>query len=785
MEDQFTIFNTDPFINPGGKPEVEKTFEAELEIRAMREDVLDIKTAVEEGRKEALDKKIPKQKIKTPQVPSDGGGNVFNHSDHNDYDGKNTVIDSAWAKNAFTDMHEPTAHDAASRKRDGKLNAFYRTSADFKFEDSSLGGSIGVGAKPSYCRYSDVRVKGLSLRGDTGIGQLPPGNTGLGMGRFYSEQLDDNQMLLYLRFGVVEFNSIIYFFNTMVVSDLRRLMTHGQANTYAYQAGRFIANSVLLYKHPLYVLTGWLFKDIAKATIARRSKFYNIKPTMHIYWNIVYTIVNTLMANLHFMEMVEYKDSASSPREKADKIGTIAGYGKDVLSLMGIRLHKGSIDVVATINRTTMQYNNYLLLISEIDEQMAAEERAGRTKAIPYIKQKASMLYQKIDSLIDIFTNSPQAPYIPTVDTMLDVLRESEIYSVKYPPAQKVDGTTVEAEYIPSKPIYQHVSDDKVNPDGSTAAEMTGDAVLSVWSAELDQGSAFAIFRVNATKEYTESFSNTTKPSATAGSLNTISSTSRTIQHTIARGNLGDSGASKAVHLAVQAAMNLAGGVIDAATFDLSSAIKGILSGIDVDIPEEWDGATTSLPEARYTVDLQCLYNNPISLMTGIYVPLAMGLAGTLPLQTGPRSSTSPLLCEAYVRGGAYKTLAIISSLSIKRGGGNLGFDTHGTALTMSMEIGIKDLSKVVTAPIVNNNSYLLPGYDLGADSSMNDYLSVIAGVSIYDQIFPFPSIRRQMNATLHNFSHVWNPSNIQNALLDTTVGRLLTLPFPNRVTSN
>lgn len=782
--EEYTIFNTDPFVRPEGKLPLDEQYDVPLDIRSMREgQTPTFDSPTQEQIKE--DSKIPRPSVRNPDVPAPGGGNVFNHSSYTSYDGKHVVIDSAWAKNAFTDMHAPTAEDDAARLRDGKLNAFYRTSADFKFEDTSLGGAIGVGAKPSYCRYSDVRVRGLSKRAKTSIHQLPPKNNGLGMGRFYSEQLDDNQMLLYLRFGVVEFNSLIYFFNTMVVSDLRRMMTHGQVNSWAYTAGRFIATSVLLYKHPLYVLTGWLFKDIAKATIARRSKFYNIKPTMHIYWNIVYTIVNTVMANLHFMDMVDYKDSAKSPRERADKIGTIGGYGKDVLGLMGIRLHNGSIDVIATINRTTMQYNSYLTLISQIDEQVAADERFQNNEALPIIRQRASSLYKKTEAFIEMVSSAAKAPFVPTIDLMLGVLQRSEVYSVNHPPLAPVDGKVPEPVYDPAKPIFQHVSDTTVDPAGHSNAAMSQDAVLSVWQAELDQGSAFAIFRVNAIKEYTESFSNTTKPSATATSLNSISSTSRTIQHTIGQGNLGDSSASKAVYAALQAALNLAGGIIDAATFDLSSAIKGVLSGVDVDIPEEWDSASTSLPETSYTIELTCLYNNPVSLMTGIYVPLAMALAGTLPLQTGPRSSTSPLLCEAYVRGGIYKTLAIISSLNIKRGGGNLGFDTHGTALNMTIELGIKDLSKVVTAPIVHNNSYLLPGYDLGSDSSINEYLSVIAGVSIYDQIFPFPSIRRQMNATLHNFSHVWNPSYIQNKLLNSTVGRMLTIPFTNKVASN
>ena len=151
--------------------------------------------------------------------------------------------------------------------------------------------------------------------------------------------------------------------------------------------------------------------------------------------------------------------------------------------------------------------------------------------------------------------------------------------------------------------------------------------------------------------------------------------------------------------------------------------------------------------------------------MTGIYIPISMLLAGTLPMQAGPRSNTSPLLCESYVRGGVYKTLGIIKSLNLVRGGGNMGFDTHGVSLTVKLTVSIADLTRVVAAPIVSNNSYLLPGYDLGADSSIDEYLSVLTGVSIYEQVFPMPALERRLNASIANLSSFYTLNTIGSAL--------------------
>jgi hypothetical protein len=93
-------------------------------------------------------------------------------------------------------------------------------------------------------------------------------------------------------------------------------------------------------------------------------------------------------------------------------------------------------------------------------------------------------------------------------------------------------------------------------------------------------------------------------------------------------------------------------------------------------------------------------YGNPVSQIINLYIPLAMLLAGALPLAKGRQSYTPPFICEVYDRGRCQSPLAIIDSLSVTRGTGNLGFTNEGRALGIDVTFTVADLSSLVYLPI-------------------------------------------------------------------------------------
>ena len=110
------------------------------------------------------------------------------------------VIDSDWIGAAF--LVDPIDLLPIDR-----LNRFWST-ANLKFTDSSIGGNIAMNPPPQPCRLSDPRVGGRR----TGGQRITLAESGsMGMGPWYSEKIDDNSDLLFLQFGIPEFNSLVSF----------------------------------------------------------------------------------------------------------------------------------------------------------------------------------------------------------------------------------------------------------------------------------------------------------------------------------------------------------------------------------------------------------------------------------------------------------------------------------------------------------------------------------------------------------------------------------------------
>ena len=96
-----------------------------------------------------------------------------------------------------------------------------------------------------------------------------------------------------------------------------------------------------------------------------------------------------------------------------------------------------------------------------------------------------------------------------------------------------------------------------------------------------------------------------------------------------------------------------------------------------------------------------------MSMFQNIYVPLAMLLAGALPLSTGKQSYTSPFLVEVHSKGRISCRLGLIESMSITRGVGNLAWTDNDEPLGIDVSFTIADLSTIMHMPINPGQSTL------------------------------------------------------------------------------
>lgn len=186
----------------------------------------------------------------------------------------------------------------------------------------------------------------------------------------------------------------------------------------------------------------------------------------------------------------------------------------------------------------------------------------------------------------------------------------------------------------------------ELNDDQSSQDEGWAESFVKYLDAELSQGGAFAVFKVNYTGSMNESFSNAIMESDLSQKLNQASSTARQLRFSFAEGNIGSGPIMDFIQSALGGVKDLVSGALSGLTLNLSDGIMAALTGSYYDFPKTWQSASASLPRANYTVQLVTPYGHPLAQLQNIYIPFCMLLAAVLPRSTGKQTYTSPFLCQ-------------------------------------------------------------------------------------------------------------------------------------------
>jgi hypothetical protein len=191
------------------------------------------------------------------------------------------IKDRYWVRNAFLVTQEQlNAVDQENR---------YFTSVSLNFTDTTPGGNLAINPLPQFTRFTDPnalvslgnRIKSSSQdRYSAYLGSK-------GMGRYYGEAFDQNQQIIYMRFGVPAFNSMTQFFTGFYNTSAGNLARTGRGTSIFYSIGKaagFVV-SILSWKLLAVHLLG---VGLRFAMGKPSSKFYYLKPTMPLYWNAFY-----------------------------------------------------------------------------------------------------------------------------------------------------------------------------------------------------------------------------------------------------------------------------------------------------------------------------------------------------------------------------------------------------------------------------------------------------------------------------------------------------------------
>lgn len=611
-----------------------------------------------------------------------------------------------------------------------------------KFVDSSLGGNFYINPFPQYTEFSDLPIP-------TGLDGFGGFYDGSGMGPYYSKAFDDNAQVIYMRFGVPEYNSLTTFFTGFYDSGASLLARTGRAPGFFYKTGRALGLVATIPLWPI-ILAGNMYRW---AMNNPASKFYYMKPTMPLYWNAVNTMVNRLAVDMGIIPRM------FSERQKQFLDPEITTTDNELTKADLEKLHsvepdiydeKGGINIYAVANKATRKFHRYREQMKKIQDQATSAAELSRSVRA----------YLEGENLTQIAKNKGETNGL---DGILDKYLASK---AGYP-----DGATDDASFDAIEEKTGRATEDK---DGNIKPGWI-ESLLDFGMAELSDGSAFVGFKVNYTGTVSESFSSTTKESDLASTINSRSSTARNMRFSFANGNVGDGAIAGSIETVLGVAKDFVTGIGDG--FQISG-IAALFGSAFADIPEHWENSSFSAPTSTFTIQLRTPYGNKLSRFNNLMVPLCMLLAGVLPLSAGTHAYTSPFLCELWNRGRSLIRLGMITELSVSRGEGNLGWTKEDEPLGIDVTFTVKDFTTIMHMPLAVETFFGLENQNslFSEDTAYSDYMATLASMTMADQFYISRRFALAMTRSMVQFRRWTNPAYYANWFNGTTIGRAANL---------
>ena len=215
------------------------------------------------------------------------------------------------------------------------------TNADNKFQNTSLGGNYAVNIPPQFTHIADPLIRGVGaapIVSTEGIG-ISDSAEETGMGRYFSESIDDNKQLIHMRFGVAEYNSLARFFiNAYDYNQAKVARTGEVTQTMAERVGAMVGKLTgIITAIPLIAITcgvrllNFGLKLLGWGAKIPSIKFYYIKPTMRLYWKAVNYMATTLAVNMGIMPGYDW-DGRYSGEPNTNNFSFISGTNENRLS---------------------------------------------------------------------------------------------------------------------------------------------------------------------------------------------------------------------------------------------------------------------------------------------------------------------------------------------------------------------------------------------------------------------------------------------------------------------
>lgn len=193
------------------------------------------------------------------------------------------------------------------------LAAFPSYSLGAKKRDTQLGGNEAINSYYQFNENDDI------------IHPINKTTTeeNSGMGRVYNETFDEQQQILYLTFGVPDYTNASSFIKDVYNQELATLMNTGDVSVVA-KVGKFLGTVVGEAITFPFIPIKFISKLFSNAS---PSKYYDILPTMPLYYKTVNTILAHLAANMNLIAGEEGDSTNGTPN-------ILKSHGLDILTIL-------------------------------------------------------------------------------------------------------------------------------------------------------------------------------------------------------------------------------------------------------------------------------------------------------------------------------------------------------------------------------------------------------------------------------------------------------------------
>lgn len=691
----------------------------------------------------------------------------------------NELRDSDWVRKTFL-LSDTTVSDNLARWK-------VYSSVFAKYTNTSLGGNFAINSPPSFTRYADIKSQGTSI--STSKNDYGHGVKQLGMGRYYSEAIDDNSQLVHMRFGTPRFNGMLTFFTSFYENKAAMLAREGRAGIMYY--GGLVVGTLVTLPLSLIILAGKAFRYFSNRPV---SKYYYMVPAMGPYWNRVNFIANAIAVNMFIAPRITAQSSmdknAPGPQEDTQSIETEDYRTYAARNYPDMYDDNGNADIYRIANKASRLRNQRDRQLREI--VTGATSRADvRDRALKFlydtkisdpggqsIKDYLTKYHQSVLGNVD----KAQGDYISDRVKGMDLTnaQSNADPSNTNNTGATAAGTTANpgTSYTQGKDSQQNFLSKFVKSDSEVLQYIGGFASdllkTDYFEADMDEGSQFVTFRVDNPGTVSESFTNTVRDSDVASMFNSTSSNARNLMFNLSGGATGIPG----VDDIIEGVVNLGKGLLDSMYLGGIAALAG---NAFIDIPKHYDTSTSQFPSSSFSMELRTWSGNRQAQFNNLIVPICMLLAAGLPISTGRQSYTQPFLCEMYYQGRNQIRLGMIDSISITRGVGNMGWNNQNQPLGFDVQFNVVDLSTVMHAPIDVGFDPLNPTRGIFDDhNAFNDYMATLASMNMAIQISPVKEFYVRLAAKNLEISSYFSRSHFSNAFSNSETVQTLAALFNN-----